>query len=111
MTKQEASKLVAALFAAYPSMKSASGTGPLYERMLLDLREAKTATTAIKRIIESSKFWPSVAEIRDAYDLEREREIHEASKKALPPPPIPDAEERAAWAKGVVEQLAKGFAP
>ena len=66
MTKQEVSKIVLGLIAAYPSAKLASTTGEVYERLLVDL-EYRRAAAAVKRIILTHTFFPAVAEIRKAY--------------------------------------------
>lgn len=73
MTKAEAAKLVAVLLASYPNTPqarvSSSGqtvqTSEVYERMLADL-EYPTANAAVERLLATSRFMPTVAEIRDA---------------------------------------------
>ena len=69
MSPMQAAKLVAILIAAYPNSRSAvrdiDATSALYERMLADL-DVNVATAAVERILATSKFLPSIAEIREA---------------------------------------------
>lgn len=66
MTQAEVSMLVYTLFAAYPSRdERRQDTVELYERMLLDL-DCAAANAAVARLIQSSKFLPSIAEVRQA---------------------------------------------
>jgi hypothetical protein len=65
MTKGEAAKLVAVLLAAYPAAKSTASTSEVYERMLADL-DYPTANAAVERLLATSRFMPSIAEIREA---------------------------------------------
>ena len=71
MTELEAAKIVAVLVTAFPGhfgrldQLQQAETRALYRRMLLDL-DAKAAEAAVMRLISTSRFWPSVAEIRDA---------------------------------------------
>lgn len=64
MTKADASELIAKLFAAY-GQDFAPQTVAAYEGMILDLDRA-TTSAAICRLICTSKFRPSIAEIRAA---------------------------------------------
>ena len=65
MTKAEAAKLVAVLIAAYPSAKLGPDTTGIYERMLIDL-DYPSANAAVERLLATSKWPPTVAEIREA---------------------------------------------
>jgi hypothetical protein len=65
MTEGQASKLVAALMAAYSTSKLTTESSPVYERMLSDL-DYQTADAAVARLIATSKYPPTVAEIREA---------------------------------------------
>jgi hypothetical protein len=65
LTPAEAAKVVATLQAAYPAARWSEGTIALYELMLADLDVALTRD-AVARIIRTSKFLPTVAEILDA---------------------------------------------
>ena len=65
MTKAEAAKLVAVLIAAYPSAKLGPDTAGIYERMLADL-DYPSANAAVERLLATSKWPPTVAEIREA---------------------------------------------
>ena len=65
MVEVEAKKLVAILLAAFPSNKASSATVQLYIEMLRDL-DFDAANQAVLSIIASSRFFPTVAEIRTA---------------------------------------------
>lgn len=64
MTKSEVAKLVAVLMAAYPNSLSNQQTSAAYERMLVDLDYALT-NAALERLIATSRYLPSIAEIRE----------------------------------------------
>jgi hypothetical protein len=65
VTKAEAAKLVAVLIAAYPSAKLGPDTAGIYERMLVDIDYAE-ANAAVERLLATSKWPPTIAEIREA---------------------------------------------
>lgn len=65
MTNNEAAKVIATLTAAYPRMEMSEETSKLYARFLQDLEYPK-AQAAVVRLIANSKFFPTVAEIREA---------------------------------------------
>lgn len=65
MTPAEAARAVAVLQAAFPAARWSEATVAVYESLLSDL-DAELVTRAIERIIRSSKFLPTVAEVRDA---------------------------------------------
>lgn len=65
MKPSEAAELVAVLMAAYPSAKSTPRTSEVYERMLMDL-DVRAANAAVERLLATSRFMPTVAEIREA---------------------------------------------
>lgn len=65
MTELQGKKLVASLIAAYPTSKITDDSAAVYTRMLLDL-DYETASAAIARLVATSKFPPSIAEIREA---------------------------------------------
>ena len=65
MRKSEVAQLVAMLIASFPSSKASDGTSAVYERMLLDLDHG-AALDAIERLIATSRFLPTIAEIREA---------------------------------------------
>lgn len=64
MTDLQTKKLVAVLLAAYPNNKVTDETVGAYVRMLGDL-EYQAASAAVERLIATSKFLPSIAEIRE----------------------------------------------
>lgn len=65
MTRGEAAELVAILASAYHNARPTEQTLLVYERMLGDL-DFQTAQGAIAKLMVSSKFFPSIAEIRAA---------------------------------------------
>ncbi len=65
MTKVESIKLVAVLLAAFPHSDTTAATSSVYEQSLADL-DYQTADTAVRRLIATAKFRPTIAEIREA---------------------------------------------
>lgn len=69
MSPAQVAKLVAVLMAAYPQSKlstqSTVETSAAYERMLADL-DYPAANAAVEKLIATSKWIPTVAEIREA---------------------------------------------
>lgn len=65
MSELQGKKLVAAMIAAYPTTKITDDSAAVYVRMLLDL-EYEAASAALARLVATSKFPPSIAEIREA---------------------------------------------
>ena len=69
MKPSESAKVVAVLLAAFPSARvtgdTSSELSAAYERMLIDLDYAAT-NAAVGRLLATSKFLPSIAEIREA---------------------------------------------
>lgn len=65
MTQLEVAKLVAVLLTAYPAAKASENTSAIYERMLADL-DYPAANAALERLLATSRFLPTVAEIREA---------------------------------------------
>lgn len=65
MTEVEAAKLIAVLVASFPDAKWGEATCRAYESALSDLDMA-IASAAVRRIAATSKFRPSIAEIREA---------------------------------------------
>lgn len=63
MNASEAVKLVGMLKAAYPRAEINAETTRIYCEMLADL-DASEATNAVKHLLATSKFFPSIAEIR-----------------------------------------------
>ncbi len=66
MTKQEATALVAVLMASYPRQPVEPPTIEAYAAGIGDL-DAGLATTAVRTLQHESRFFPTVAEIRDTY--------------------------------------------
>lgn len=65
MTDLQAKKLVAALAAAFPTNKLTDDSMAVYARLLIDL-DYDAANASAARLIATSKFPPTVAEIREA---------------------------------------------
>lgn len=65
MTQADVAELVATLSMAFPRPVMQEGTMRIYERMLLDL-DRERAHQACARLIVSSKWLPTIAEIRSA---------------------------------------------
>jgi|GEM_PF-965915 len=65
MTPVEAAKAVALLAAAYPAARWSEQTGQIYEQMLADL-DFEVAKQAVMRLVCTSKFLPTIAELREA---------------------------------------------
>lgn len=70
MKPSEAAELVASIMAAYPNAQTSNATSRVYESMLSDL-DKDVANAAVAVLLQTSKFMPSVAEIRStAVELE-----------------------------------------
>lgn len=65
MKPSEAAKVVGLLQAGFPAARMTEATVLLYERLLVDL-DFELASATVERLICTSKFCPTVAEIRDA---------------------------------------------
>lgn len=65
MKRSEVAKLVGMLVAAYPHRETVGQTTRVYEENLIDL-DAEPAGRAVQRLIRSSTFLPTIAEIRAA---------------------------------------------
>ncbi len=70
MTKAESMKIVCALFGAFPNSRFNEQNFETYAESLLDL-DAKACGAAAQRLIRTSKFLPTVAEIREAATAQR----------------------------------------
>lgn len=86
MTPLEASKVLAMLMAAYPNARVPDGTVALYESFLVEL-ERDRCVRAVRGIITTSKFMPTIAEIVTAYRGEKggEGEGEPYQQPFLPP--------------------------
>jgi len=69
MTNSEVAKLVAMLLQAYPQAQFGPASSAMYERMLVQL-DAAAALAAVEQIIRTSKFMPTISEIREAAALQ-----------------------------------------
>lgn len=65
MTDAECAKLVAVMMGAFPSAKFNAQTSQVYERMLRDL-DYRAANAAVERLLATSRFMPTVADVREA---------------------------------------------
>jgi hypothetical protein len=70
MTPAEAAKLVAMILQAYPAAQFGPASSQLYEAMLADV-DVEMGKAAVHRLIATSRFLPTIAEIRTmAADLQ-----------------------------------------
>lgn len=65
MKRREVAQIVATLAAAYPNAQVGEATSSVYERMLLDL-DFEVTERAVARLLGTSRFLPTIAEIRGA---------------------------------------------
>jgi hypothetical protein len=107
----EAARLLKLLRAAYPDAKQkvSQDTADLW---LAELRrlDAGLGETAVRSLLASSRFWPSLAELqeqveiarRQAAQARRERERREADEQAeaLPRPPLEEISGAQTWIDG-----------
>lgn len=63
MKHSEVAEIVAMLLQAYPQAQFGPASSAMYERMLVDLDPA-TALEAVQRLMRTSKWLPTIAEIR-----------------------------------------------
>lgn len=95
MTKGDAIKLVAIAVAAFPTMleRDMAPTASAWFEMLGDL-EYPLALNAVKKVLSTAKFFPTVADIRDA-------------AASMTPSSVPTAED--AWAEFLKAKKEHGF--
>jgi hypothetical protein len=86
MTNEEGMKLIKVLQSAYPRQEFEDDMIRVYTRMLADL-PYNIAQQAVMSLISTSKWLPTIAEIREA-----------AVNTACPIPHVEDAYEKARWA-------------
>lgn len=72
MTPVEVSKLVTLLMACYPGVRFPDGTVVAYETFLVELDHDR-AKAAVRDLVRTSKFMPTIAEIVTAYEAQTER--------------------------------------
>lgn len=65
MKRSESAEIVTMLLGAYPNARTSSCTSQVYETMLADL-DVETARAAVTKLIATSKWMPTVAEVREA---------------------------------------------
>jgi hypothetical protein len=110
MTPIEVENAVKVILASYPGQRQKMGQADViamnlaYRNGLADLR-SDACTRAVAACIKTHKFIPTIAEIRDAYELEREAEIREASKRMLPVTSDTPSNARSSWAGDIAERL------
>jgi len=63
--RSEAAELVMMLMGAFPNAKTSESTSQVYETLLVDL-DVAVARRAVARLVATSRFLPSIAEIREA---------------------------------------------
>ena len=84
MTPQDASRVLAMLMAAYPNARVPDGTVALYESFLVEL-ERDRCVAAVRSIITSSKFMPTIAEVMTAYHGEKPTDEVPYHRRFAPP--------------------------
>lgn len=89
MTKGESMKLLAMLRAAWPRQEVGADTAEVYAEMLKDI-PFDEASAAVRRIVQTSKWFPAIAEIRE--------QVAE-SRSALDPPELAWGQVQAAISK------------
>jgi hypothetical protein len=104
MNEQSAKQLVAVLVAAFPTPEWSEATLELYASELARLGNERAARDAVAVVVRGSRWRPTIAELRDAYQSEarayderqaaqeRERARERADTLRLPSPeraPIP----------------------
>jgi hypothetical protein len=73
MKRSEVAEIVMMLMAAFPHAKTTASTSAVYERALEDL-DVEAGRKAVQRLMATSKFMPTIAEIREvAYALQHGR--------------------------------------
>lgn len=72
MTKDQAQALVGLLIAGFPRTAIEPETVEVYIAAVSELRDAERAKTTVEQLIRASRWFPSVAEIRDLYQRETE---------------------------------------
>lgn len=70
MTSEQAARMYIILRAAYPMVQPSTDTASVYERLLLDL-DAQDVEKGLCEIIATSRYFPSVSEIRSAAEAAR----------------------------------------
>lgn len=65
MTKSQAMKIVCVLFGSFPNARFTDQNFESYSEGIIDL-DARTCGVAVQRLVATSKFLPSIAEIREA---------------------------------------------
>ncbi len=65
MTETECRKIVSVLLGAFANARITQDTVAIYERMIRD-QDYAVANAAVERLLATSKFMPSIAEIREA---------------------------------------------
>jgi hypothetical protein len=77
MTLEQAKKLVLLALLAFPNMQdkafSASGVAMLWQKLLNDI-PYEVAEKAVSKVLMTSKFFPTVAEIREAVESLKEKQ-------------------------------------
>jgi hypothetical protein len=90
VTRQQAGQLVALLRTAYPTKSVSADTLKLYESRLARQGAGslhfEIAREAILELIDVEKFWPSVAEIKQAYRDVSARHRGQEKPEELPEP-------------------------
>lgn len=82
MERDEAAKLVTMLVKAFPDTKADAGTVKVYVDMILDL-DFEATKRGIARILASAKWFPKIAEIREAAQVACGRRLRSGAEAWL----------------------------
>ena len=87
MTRDEATTILAGLTAAFPNVRLEEDTPEVWRKHLAAL-DFDIADRAVGQCVDNLKFFPSIAEFREFYRLER----HNSPPKLAPDPPARKSE-------------------
>lgn len=92
MTADDADKVLANLYAAWPGSKPSAATVFAWYDHLADI-PLEAGMEAAKRIVAGDRWFPPVARFREvALAARRDLESQNARKRGLPEPPLTDAD-------------------
>lgn len=111
MKQDEAQGLVALLRTAYPQAHFDEDNAATYVEFLAELVSVDAAYTAIRDLIYSNKFLPSIAEINDVYHAKRMQELKAAEQRSLPEGPETGPPDAVMKMLSVLQSNTPGFKP
>jgi hypothetical protein len=84
ITEEEATAILGPMFAAFPNTNADDATFEIYIKMLRDL-DPETLAQAVLKAMNTCKFLPTVAEIREQIETRAPGPWSDVDMKALPP--------------------------